>query len=76
VRWTVLGGDCLAGHWYAEGPAICFRYEDRPDPVCWVITAQGDRLLARLVGTPSDRAPVEIVETSEPMACTGPEVGV
>lgn len=76
VRWTVLGNDCVAGHWYADGPAICFRYEDRPDPVCWVITANGSALSARLVGAPPDRPPVEIVETKAPMACFGPEVGV
>ncbi len=37
VRWTVLGDDCLAGHWYPQGPDICFQYEDRPDPICWTM---------------------------------------
>lgn len=75
VRWTVLGQDCLTGHWYAEGPAICFRYEDRPDPVCWEITPAGRALHARLVGAPPDSAPVVIEDTTQPLACFGPKVG-
>ncbi|AZL57831.1 hypothetical protein EI545_02640 [Tabrizicola piscis] len=75
VRWTVLGDDCKTGHWYAEGPAICFLYDDRLDPVCWEITQSGTGLLARHTASPPDAAPVVIVETSEPMACFGPEVG-
>jgi hypothetical protein len=76
VRWTVLGDDCVAGHWYPDGPAICFQYEDRPDPVCWTISASETGLLARLVGDPPEAEPVVIEPTAEAMACFGPEVGV
>lgn len=76
VRWAVTGQDCVAGQWYTEGPAICFRYEDHTDPACWIITASGSTLLARLLGAPPDRPPVEIVETTAPLTCLGPEVGV
>ena len=76
VRWTVLGDDCVTGHWYAQGPAICFLYEDRKDPVCWDVATADTGLLARLNGTAPDLEPVVITETLAPFACFGPEVGV
>lgn len=76
VRWTVLGDECRSGHWYPEGDNICFLYEDTPIPYCWVITAQGAGFQARGSFDPANALPVEIEETSEPMACFGPEVGV
>ena len=75
VRWTVLGDDCVTGHWYPEGSAICFLYEDRADPVCWDISAAGPGFRARLIGNPPEIAPVVIEDTREPLACFGPEVG-
>lgn len=75
VRWTVLGEDCKTGHWYQDGPAICFVYEDKIDPVCWEITRTTTGLLARLTTAELGTEPVVIEETSEPMACFGPEVG-
>ncbi|WP_103256470.1 hypothetical protein [Tabrizicola aquatica] len=76
VRWTVLGDDCQTGHWYAHDQAICFLYDGRTDPVCWEITAAGTALHARLSGSPPDAAPVILEETTAPLACFGPEVGV
>jgi hypothetical protein len=75
VRWTVLGDDCITGHWYAEGPAICFQYDDRPDPACWTFTQGPTGLLARHTSGPAKAEPVVIQETFEPMACFGPRVG-
>lgn len=75
VRWTVLGDDCKLGHWYAEGALICFRYEDDPDPDCWTVTRAGSDLHARYAGAAADAAPVVVTETTEPLACFGPEVG-
>ncbi len=76
VRWTVLGDDCKTGHWYGDGSAICFVYEDQPDPVCWEITEGDSGLSARHTSSSADRAPVLIEDTNTPMACFGPEVGV
>jgi hypothetical protein len=75
VRWTVLGDDCKTGHWYPEGRLICFQYEDDPAPDCWTITEGGAGLLARFAGSAPDSTPVVVEETSEPLACFGPEVG-
>jgi hypothetical protein len=76
VRWTFVGDDCKTGHWYPVGEAICFQYEDRDSPVCWVITAPGGTIEARLVGNPPDWDPVLLEDMNEPLACFGPEVGV
>lgn len=76
VRWTVLGDDCKTGHWYAEGPEICFLYEDKLDPVCWEITTADNGLHARLRGNPAEMDPVVIEDTADDLACFGPEVGV
>jgi hypothetical protein len=75
VRWTVLGDDCRHGHWYPQGELICFQYENDPEPDCWTITQVGSGLHARFAGTAAEAAPVVVAETSEPMACFGPEVG-
>lgn len=76
VRWTVLGDDCKAGHWYMDGPAICFQYEDDPLPDCWEITRSESGMLARYITNTPDAEPVVVEETTEPLACFGPEVGV
>ncbi|MCF3581154.1 hypothetical protein L2E76_11560 [Planktothrix agardhii 1811] len=75
VRWTVLGDDCKLGHWYPEGQMICFQYEDDPEPDCWTITPGATGLDARYAGSAADSVPVVVEETTEPMACFGPEVG-
>ena len=75
VRWTVLGDDCKTGHWYQDGTAICFQYEDDIAPDCWEITVSGPDLLARYTTNPPEADPVIVTETTEPLACFGPEVG-
>lgn len=75
VRWTELGDDCKLGHWYPEGNAICFLYEDDPTtPACWEISLSGSGMLALDLSDPLDD-PVVVEETAETMPCFGPEVG-
>lgn len=75
VRWTMLGDDCKMGHWYPDGALICFQYEDDPAPDCWTITEATSGLHARAAGTAANSAPVVVEETTEALACFGPEVG-
>lgn len=75
VRWTAVGDDCKTGHWYPEGQAICFLYEDDPAPDCWKITVSGPDLLAHYTTSAPDTAPVVVTETTEALACFGPKVG-
>jgi hypothetical protein len=76
VRWTILGDICMTGHWYPQGDAICFQYEDRDTPACWFIGQQGSTLTALDTEDAPDTPPVIIEETTEPLPCFGPEVGV
>lgn len=75
VRWTVLGDDCKLGHWYQEGTAICFVYEDDPEPDCWDISLSGTGMRAHYLTDPPATEPVLVEETTETMPCFGPEVG-
>lgn len=76
VQWAVVGDDCKTGHWYPEGPAICFQYENDPEPDCWEITVTATGFAARYTLNPPDAAPVIVEDSSETLACLGPEVGV
>lgn len=76
VRWTVVGDECKLGHWYPEGDAICFVYEDDPEPNCWAISVSGSGMQAYFLGDPPQTEPVIVEETHESMPCFGPEVGV
>lgn len=75
VRWKALGDDCKLGNWYAEGDAICFRYEDDPEPDCWIIKGSREGLLAHYLTSPPGTAPVVVEDTPGPLSCPGPEVG-
>ncbi|MFM7334794.1 MAG: hypothetical protein ACKO2N_14230 [Tabrizicola sp.] len=75
VRWAPLEADCKLGHWYEDGPAICFKYQEDLQPDCWIITRAGDGLSARYTTNPPDAEPAFVAETPDPPACFGPEVG-
>ena len=76
VRWTELGDDCKLGHWYMQGPAICFLYEDNPKPACWEISLDGTGMRAMDTEDPPGSEPVLIEDTSADLPCFAPEVGV
>ena len=76
VRWAVVGDDCKTGHWYQDGAAICFKYEDDIVPDCWIITRSGAGFSARYTTNPPESEPVVVAETLDSPACFGPEVGV
>lgn len=80
VRWSFLDGACKDGVWYeaqsAQGPQICFIYEDRPEePQCWVFERTDSGLLATFQGE-SGTVLYEARRSEEPQVCLGPEVGV
>lgn len=73
VLWAFTGQACEEGYWRAEGPAICFVYEATPGPNCWLFYRDGERLVARSMGSMGSLSEVE--RSAEPMQC-GPRVGV
>ncbi len=76
VIWSFLDGDCKKGVWYEREGQICFLYEDRPDPQCWVFTRSGGRLIAQFEGDPTATELYEAEDIGEEMICYGPETGV
>lgn len=76
VRWSFLDGLCRDGIWYEQGEAICFVYEDNPDPQCWTFYETGRGIVARFENDPGLTTLYEIRKSPEPMMCLGPEIGV
>ena len=76
VRWSFLDGECQEGYWYADGPLICFVYENRPEPQCWSFERRAGRLVARFEGETPMAELYEVRKSHEPLQCPGPKVGV
>lgn len=72
VIWQPTGGPCVYGRWYAEGPLICFRYEDEPDePICWSFAEVQGGLVARREGGDLSSLLRAGAQTPAPLKCGG-----
>ncbi len=76
VIWSFLDGQCKEGVWYQREDQICFVYEDRSDPQCWLFTKSDGGLIAQFEGNPEATELYEAEDLGEEMICLGPEVGV
>lgn len=76
VEWSFLDGVCKTGEWYPDKGAICFVYEDRPDPQCWHFETTGRGLRATFIGSDQSTELYEAEQSDKPMYCIGPDVGV
>ncbi len=73
VIWSFLDGECDEGTWYedniADGPAICFAYDFDPEPQCWAMFLEGDRLRAEFLNRPGTSILYEALEGDEALIC-------
>ncbi|MFC2968957.1 hypothetical protein [Acidimangrovimonas pyrenivorans] len=77
VIWAFLGQECRRGHWYEDKGQICFSYENSGDgPQCWTFFPEAGGLRAHYMGPDSGGDLVEVRQSSEPLHCPGPAVGV
>ena len=76
VIWAFMGDDCRKGEWYEQDGFICFVYEDTPEPQCWTFFKAAGGLTARFRGDPLGLPLVAVEESTEPMQCLGPDLGV
>jgi len=76
VIWSFMDGDCKEGVWFERNDQICFIYEDRLDPQCWVFAQSGSGLIAQFEGDPEATELYEADDLGEEMVCHGPDVGV
>ncbi|MXU65544.1 hypothetical protein [Oceanomicrobium pacificus] len=77
VLWQGPGGACQYGRWYPAGDAICFEYDEIPDPFCWTVERSADRVEVTLL--PSEAGiTVDMVgpTDSQMMSCPLPGLGV
>jgi hypothetical protein len=76
VRWAFVDDTCRIGHWYESKGEICFVYEDDGTPQCWTFQLTDGKLMARFVSDLPATELNEVNQTTTPLACTGPDVGV
>lgn len=76
VRWSYLDGECQDGHWYPSGDMICFEYENIAEPQCWRFFERPGGLSASFGSEPGGTQLYETLQSSEPMMCLGPKIGV
>lgn len=70
VIWSFIGGDCVTGEWYQDERAICFVYENDPEPKCWEVFQDGGRIRAVFMNRPGVSTLYEMSE-QEPLVCGG-----
>ena len=77
VVWAFVGAECRTGTWYEADQMICFVYDDRPDdPQCWSFYLGSGGLQAHFAGDPAGEGLIEVEQSSGPMPCAGPDLGV
>lgn len=78
VRWAFIGDECQDGTWYERAGNICFLYDNAPDnEQCWRFYLSGDRLRGVFQGPDGPSTELyEVEQSSTPLACQGPGVGV
>ncbi|MGV8987069.1 MAG: hypothetical protein ACOH2H_12390 [Cypionkella sp.] len=80
VIWAFSDQPCEYGTWTEQrsadnAPQICFHYTDNPDQICWQFYLGKSGLVAMFMGG-GGSALSEVAQTSQPMQCPGPKVGV
>lgn len=74
VLWRAVGEDCKAGHWWDDGAAVCFSYDDGNTAQCWAFATGPSGLTATFLNEPGS-PPAAVQEEADPMPCPGPEIG-
>ncbi|QCO57617.1 hypothetical protein EOK75_18120 (plasmid) [Pseudorhodobacter turbinis] len=76
VRWAFVDDTCRIGHWYEDAGSICFVYDHDATPQCWSFYRNEGALTARFMSDPPSTELKEVAQTDEPLACSGPDIGV
>ncbi|MFN3972559.1 MAG: hypothetical protein ACK4GO_03290 [Gemmobacter sp.] len=76
VKWAFRGDECRDGIWYEQAGEICFVYEYDPTPQCWLFQRRPGGMTARFTGDVAGTELSVVAETSDPLLCAGPDVGV
>ncbi|SEM74969.1 hypothetical protein SAMN05216227_100228 [Pseudorhodobacter antarcticus] len=76
VRWAFIDDTCRIGHWYSDAANICFVYKQDATPQCWEFYLTNGKLRALFTSNLPATELFETGQTTQPLACTGPDVGV
>ena len=78
VVWLFDGAECQKGSWFETDPGtICFEYDSAPNgPQCWYFYKTAKGLRAVLNGLSGSTELYETQQSTEPLFCPGPEIGV
>lgn len=76
VTWKDFEGQCQNGFWVTSGDAICFYYENDPDPHCWHVLQKSNGISVRLLGgDPVDDLNMTALDDQD-IVCPAPFLGV
>ena len=76
VIWAFKGEDCKPGYWYEQGGQVCFVYDDHPAPQCWAFLRDDAGLRGKFNGDPEGAELAVVQESTDPLICAGPDLGV
>jgi len=76
VIWAFTEDDCQYGQWYEDAGNICFLYDNDPDAQCWKFFREASGLRAIFMGADGGTALSEVAQSTTPLNCPGPDVGV
>ena len=76
VVWAFTEDDCQYGHWFEEQGNICFVYDNDPAPQCWRFFREASGLRAIFMGVDGGTSLSEVAQSTTPLNCPGPDVGV
>ena len=76
VIWAFTESECREGYWYPQDEQICYVYEDPNDPQCWLFFKGIKGLQAQFMGPGGGPSLSEVEQSTGPMRCAGPDVGV
>ncbi len=76
VLWAFKDDECREGQWYEDAGQICFIYEYDATPQCWTFWTDERGLRARFEGDGPTSELSEVAQSTEPLLCAGPDLGV
>lgn len=76
VIWAFTEDDCQYGHWFEDQGNICFLYDNDPAAQCWKFFHEATGLRAIFMGADGGTSLSEVAQSTTPLNCPGPDVGV
>ena len=76
VVWAFKGEECRTGYWYEEAGQVCFVYQQDTTPQCWTFATGTDGVRAHFTADPAGAELAAVQESTAPLTCAGPDLGV